>query len=136
MPRYLHQCKNCKERRHILRPMSECTQPVFCPECGSILDRIFTPPQINVSQVVSSENDVFGVIARSMDGQDKRAIQDRYMQMNDAESDNLVDEKPVVSMDEILRSGIVQAAESGKEAVEKWRQDWVKPELEGIYEEA
>jgi hypothetical protein len=79
---------------------------------------------------------VLSAIARSTDGQDKRAIKERYMEMNGQEADNLVDEKPVVSMDQILRSGIVQAAESGREAVDNWRKDHVRPELEGVYEEA
>lgn len=132
MPRYLHFCKICKENKHIVRPMSECKIPVLCIVCGTVLDRVFTAPRI----IFSTDTDFMGLIARSMDGQDKRAVQDRYTQMNDAESDNIVDEKPLVSMDQILRSGIVQAAESGREAVENWRKDHVKPELEGIYEEA
>jgi hypothetical protein len=120
----------------VVLSMADCAKPLSCWKCGEKLNRIFTPPQINVSQTSTSEDDVLSAIARSTDGQDKRAIKERYMEMNGQEADNLVDEKPVVSMDQILRSGIVQAAESGREAVDNWRKDHVRPELEGVYEEA
>jgi len=130
MPQYLFRDK-CGER-HIYRPMSEGGEPAFCPVCGNMLERIFTVPQVLVPQSDASENDVLGIIARSSSEKDKLAIQEKYAAQNDPESDNLVDEKPIVSMDTILQSGIVEAAQSGRHAVEKWREDWVRPELEGI----
>jgi hypothetical protein len=112
--------------------MLEGGDPAFCPACGSLLERIFTPPRIIIPQSADPENDVLGIIARSSSEQDKRAIQEKYIEQNDPESSDLVDEKPAVSMDTILSSGIVEAARSGKGAVDAWRQDWVRPELEGI----
>lgn len=112
--------------------MSEASEPAICPSCSTLLNRVFTTPSFIIPQADDPENDVLGIIARSTSESDKRAIQDRYAAQNDPESDNLVDEKPVVSMDTILQSGIVEAAQSGRHAVEKWRQDWVRPELEGI----
>lgn len=79
-----------------------------------------------------TENDVLGIIARSTSEKDKRAVQEKYMSTNDPESEDLVDEKVPVSMETILTSGIVEAAQSGKHAVDAWRKDWVRPELEGI----
>lgn len=117
---------------YIYRPMSEGGEPAFCPKCGSLLERIFTAPRVIIPQAGMAENDVLGIIARSSSESDKRAVQERYAASNDAESDDLIGETPVVSMEEILQSGIVEAAQSGKHAVEAWRQDWVRPELEGI----
>ena len=132
MPRYLFQCPKCTRNTHLYRPMAEAADPAFCPTCGDNLERVFTIPRFHIPQSDSAENDVLGIIARSTSSKDKQAIQERYMQQNDPESDNLVDEVVPVSMDTILKSGIVQAAQSGKEAVQRWREDWVRPELEGI----
>lgn len=132
MPSYLFNCRKCGKRT-IYRPMSEGGDPAFCP-CGQMMERIYTVPRFIIPQADADENDILGVIARSTSEKDKLAIQEKYVSQNDHESDNLVDEKPVVSMDTILSSGIVQAAQSGKHAVEQWRQDWVRPELEGIAE--
>ncbi len=115
-----------------MRPINRAVDLAFCPVCGRLLERIFTVPQVVIPQSSSAENDILGIIARSSSESDKRAIQEKYINQNDPESDNLVDEKPVVSMEEILSSGIVQAAQTGRHAVDKWRKDWVRPELEGI----
>ena len=132
MPRYLFRDKCGKH--HIYRPMSEGGEPAFCPVCGDLLERIFTTPRFIIPQADASDNDVLGIIARSTSEKDKRAIQEKYVGMNDPESDNLVDEKPTVSMETILTSGIVEAAQSGRHAVDAWRKDWVRPEMEGIAE--
>jgi putative FmdB family regulatory protein len=135
MPRYLFHCETCKCQLHILRNMDEASEIAFCPKCDNPVERIYTAPRFIIPQSDSAENDILGIIARSQSADDKRAVQDRYAQQNDAESDNLVDEKSIVSMDQILSSGIVEAAQSGRHAVENWRKDWVKPELEGIADE-
>lgn len=112
--------------------MSEAADLAFCPVCGSLLNRIFTTPRFIIPQADASENDILGIIARSSSESDKRAIQEKYVSQNDPESDDLVDEKVPVSMETILQSGIVEAAQSGKHAVDAWRRDWVRPETEGI----
>jgi len=136
MPRYLFDCIGCKRRKQIVRPMTEGADPAFCPDCGTLLDRIFTVPRIMIPEHTSAENDIFGIIARSTSDKDKKAVQEKYAQQNDEESDSIIGEAPIVSMDTILRSGIVEAAKSGIEAVNRWRENWVRPELEGIADEA
>lgn len=115
--------------------MDEASELAFCQTCDNPVERIYTTPRFIIPQSDSAENDILGIIARSGAADDKRAIQDRYAAQNDAESDDLIDEKSIVSMDTILSSGIVEAAQSGRHAVEAWRKDWVKPELEGIASE-
>lgn len=42
MAKYQYQCSNCKEEYVIDKPMKEATREEICPQCNSVLKRVYT----------------------------------------------------------------------------------------------
>jgi putative FmdB family regulatory protein len=47
MPLYEYRCPHCEHEFVELQPMSRCSEPTACLECGDVAQRIISAPRLN-----------------------------------------------------------------------------------------
>jgi putative FmdB family regulatory protein len=47
MARYVYACPNCEEHFEMEKPMAQAGRLESCPSCGSVAQRVYTPPMLS-----------------------------------------------------------------------------------------
>jgi len=125
---YLFRCEDCKRTGEVARDVEERNSPESCL-CGGKMRRTFTAPHFTANrQCDRIENRLY-----QGDREDVR----KQQKADDAKYEKLtanwdVSKPKTKTMDDILSSGIVQAARSSKEAVMQWREEHIPKDAEPV----
>lgn len=120
---YQFECEKCNHTTIVQRSVADRNKPLKCPK-KHLMRRVISKPYFTANlEKDKPENQLYRVLTKSNSREDwlrrQREDEARYASKEAKETPL----PPSRSMDDILSSGIVEAARSSKEAVQRWRED-------------
>lgn len=143
MPKYTYRCELCKREYLRYKRIENIEEPEYCfhsDHIGDVFNELHAPSGFPMTrlfhasfQIIANrevdkrENDLYGILTKGGDQSDRMKL----IRQDAAQMEQQMDAMPAPEKDfgteEILNTGLLQAAQSGQQGIENWRRENIPP---------
>lgn len=131
MPKFKYECPVCQKVFLRYKRIVNFDVPEFCVHFGTPVEmkRLFTASfQIIANREVDKpENDLYGILTRGGDQSDRMKLIRQDAAQMEKDMDAMPAPQKEFTTEDILDTGIIEAAQSGQEGLANWRRSNIPP---------
>jgi hypothetical protein len=127
MPKYTYRCQSCQKSFLRYKRYDNIEVPEFCTFHQTKMDRLFTASFqiIGCREGDKPENQLYNILTKGGGMTDQLAMYKKDRTRMESDLDALPPEQKEFTTQDILNTGIVQAAQSGNEGIANWRKEHI-----------
>lgn len=127
MPKYRYECGSCGRQFLRFKRFENLNQPEQCPTCPVVMKRLFTASfQIIAHREQDKrENKLYDILTKGGTEADKLALYKQDMARQEATMNAMPDVAKEFTTEDILNTGICEAARSGDVGIANWRKEHI-----------
>lgn len=138
MPKYRYFCDVCGKEYLRYKRFQNLDQPEYCAHKLGVDDRMKPPKpmrrlfhasfQIIANREVDKpENDLYGILTKGGDQSDRMKLIRQDAAQMEKQMDAMPAPQQEFGTEEILQTGLLQAAQSGQQGIDNWRREHIPP---------